>query len=207
MRVVKVVSIVAGLVLAANAVVAQNRSLSPRGYTATQLGGSYNSEGSYEGGYWIDIYYGRPILRGRQGIFGEGAEYGQRLYAGAPLWRVGADQTTRFITESDLLIGGQRLVAGEYTMFADLSNSTRWILIFSTWAGKETPREDNPNALWGAYGYTDEKDVMRTTMSVAETSMSADNLWIGFTDMTQQGGTLNVVWDNQRAYVPVELAN
>jgi len=92
-------------------------------------------------------------------------------------------------------------------MFADLANPTAWTLIFTTWQGKETPPEDNPNALWGAYGYTDEKDVMRTTMTVVETPQSADNLWIGFTDMTGQGGTLNIVWDNQRAHVPIELAN
>ncbi|HIM14141.1 MAG TPA: DUF2911 domain-containing protein, partial [Acidobacteria bacterium] len=177
------------------------------GYTATQLGGSYDSEGAYEGGSWIDIHYGRPILRGRQGIFGEGAEYGQRLYAGAPLWRVGADETTTFTTEVDLLIGGQRLAAGEYTIFADLANPTAWELIFTTWGVKEDFREENPNALWGAYGYTDEKDVMRTTMSVQTLDYSMDQLAIGFTDMAQQGGNFYVIWDNQLATAPVELAN
>ena len=135
MRFMKVMSVLAIVVLMANVVAAQNRPASPRGHTATQIGGSYNAEGRYEGGKWIDIYYGRPILRGRQGIFGEGADYGQRLYAGAPLWRVGADQTTRFVTEADLLIGGQRLAAGEYTMFVDLADPTAWTLIFTTWSG------------------------------------------------------------------------
>ena len=208
MRSMRLVGIaVAALVVMGSVLEAQDRPASPRGFTATQFGGSYDAEGAYQGGHWIDIRYGRPILRGRQGIFGEGAEYGQQLYAGAPLWRVGADQTTTFTTEADVLIGGQRLAAGEYTMFADLSNPTAWTLIFTTWQGKETFREDNPNALWGAYGYTDEKDVMRTTMTVDETPRSADNLWIGFTDMAGQGGTLNIIWDNQRAHVPIELAN
>ena len=207
MRVMKVMSVLAIVVLMANVVAAQNRPASPRGHTATQVGGSYNAEGRYEGGKWIDIYYGRPILRGRQGIFGEGADYGQRLYAGAPLWRVGADQTTRFVTEADLLIGGQRLAAGEYTMFVDLANPTAWTLIFTTWSGKEDPRADDPNALWGAYGYTDEKDVMRTTMTVSTVDLSLDNLFVGFMDMTQQGGEFFILWDNQRAGVELELAN
>jgi len=208
--VVKIVGI-AALVAAAGIIVseaaAQGRPLSTRGHTATQIGGSYNEEGRYEGGSWIDIHYGRPILRGRQGIFGEGEEFGQRIYAGAPLWRVGADQTTTFTTEADLLIGGQRLNAGEYTMFADLADPTAWTLIFSTWGVKQTFTEDNPNALWGAYGYDDSKDVMRTTMSVESVGYSMDQLQVGFVDMTSQGGAMYFLWDNQLATVPVELAN
>jgi len=202
---------VAAVVVAAGMIVsevaAQNRLLSTRGHTATQLGGSYNDEGRYEGGYWIDIHYGRPILRARQGIFGEGEQYGRRIYAGAPLWRVGADQTTTFTTEADLLIGGQRLNAGEYTMFADLADPTAWRLIFTTWGVKQTFTEDNPNALWGAYGYDDSKDVLRTAMSVETVEYSMDQLQIGFVGMTSPGGAMYFLWDNQLASVPVELAN
>ena len=202
-----VAAVVAAAGVLVSDVAAQSRPLSTRGHTATQIGGVYNEEGSYEGGSWIDIHYGRPILRGRQGIFGAGEEFGQRIYAGAPLWRVGADQTTTFTTEADLLIGGQRLNAGEYTMFADLADPTAWTLIFSTWGVKQTFTEDNPNALWGAYGYDDSKDVMRTTMSVENVGYSMDQLQVGFVDMTLQGGAMYFLWDNQLATVPVELAN
>lgn len=186
---------------------AQDRPLSTRGHAATQLGGSYNDEGRYEGGYWIDVHYGRPILRGRNGIFGEGAEYGRRIYAGAPVWRVGADQTTTFTTEADLLIGGQRLNAGEYTLFADLSDPAAWTLIFTTWGVKQDFRDDDPNALWGAYGYDDSKDVMRATAAVETVDWSMDQLQVGFVDVTREGGALYVQWDDQLATVPIELAN
>ena len=201
-----VAAVVAAAGVLVSDVAAQSRPLSTRGHTATQIGGVYNEEGRYEGGSWIDIHYGRPILRGRQGIFGAGEEFGQRIYAGAPLWRVGADQTTTFTTEADLLIGEQRLNAGEYTMFADLADPTAWTLIFTTWGVKQTFTEDNPNALWGAYGYDDSKDVMRTTMSVETVDWSMDQLQIGFLDMTSQGGALYVHWDDQLATVPIELA-
>ena len=200
------VSLVA-VVLAMGVLEAQDRRASPRGRTSTEIGGSYDSEGSYGGGHWVDIYYGRPVLRGRQGIFGSGAEYGQGLLRGAPIWRMGADQTTRFLTEADLLIGGERLAAGEYTMFAELESPSSWTLIFSTWGVKDNPREENSNALWGAYGYTDEKDVMRTTMTVqAIEGFSVDNLTIVFGDTNGSYG-MNVYWDNQHAHVPVEVAN
>ena len=202
-----VVAVIAATVVMAGVAAAQNRPLSTRGHTATQIGGSYNAEGRYEGGSWIDIHYGRPILRGRQGIFRDGGEYGRRIYAGAPLWRVGADQTTTFTTEADLLIGGQRLAAGEYTMFADLADPSAWTLIFTTWGVMQTFGDDNPDVLWGAYGYDDSRDVMRTTMSVETAGRSLDQLQIGFFDMTQQGGTIYVHWDDQLATVSVELAD
>ncbi len=210
MRAVKIFGVVAVVVAAgmmASLVEAQNRPASTRGHTATQLGGSYNTEGRYEGGSWIDIHYGRPILRGRDGIFGSGAEFGEGIYAGADLWRVGADQTTTFATERDLLIGGQRLAAGEYTMFADLANPGAWELIFTTWGVKQQFREDNPNALWGAYGYDDSKDVMRTTMNIEAMSDRADQLIVGFRNMNQQGGEMYFYWDTQFATVSVELAH
>jgi hypothetical protein len=206
MRVMKIFGVVAAVVLMASAVEAQSRPPSTRGHTATQIGGSFNADGKYDGGKWIDIHYGRPILRGRQGIFESGAEYGQGLLLGAPIWRVGADQTTTFTTEADLLIGGERLAAGEYTMFAELVSPIEWTLVFTTWGVKDDLREENPNALWGAYGYTHEKDVTRTTMSASTSQNSADQLLIAFRNMTQQGGEMIIHWDNQVATVPVEFA-
>ena len=92
-------------------------------------------------------------------------------------------------------------------MFAELGSPSSWTLIFSTWGVKETPREENPNALWGAYGYTDEKDVMRTTMTAqAQEEFSVDNLTIVFGDINGSF-SMNVYWDNQHASVPVEVAN
>ena len=38
--------------------------MSPSGRASTQIGD-----------HWIDVTYGRPILRGRDGIFGAGEEY------------------------------------------------------------------------------------------------------------------------------------
>lgn len=190
---------VSTICLAAISVIdAQQRPLSPRGQASTQVGGSFNAEGRYQGGHWIDIDYGRPILRGREAIFGEGSGYGEGIYAGAPTWRIGADQSTRFRTATDLMFGDNPLPAGEYSMFADLAPD-EWTLIFSTYGMKQDFREDKPNALWGAYGYQPDKDVLRTTMRVTTHPVSADQLIVTFTDMTQQGGNLTIWWDNQIA--------
>ncbi|WP_423924459.1 DUF2911 domain-containing protein [Candidatus Palauibacter sp.] len=204
-RSIPCLAIALGLALAfASAAEAQDRRMSPRGEAATQVGGSFDAEGGYQGGSWVVVTYGRPILRGRD-LFGSGAEYGQSFLRGAPLWRVGADQSTRFMTEADLMFGGERLPAGEYSVFAELTED-EWTLIFSNWGAKETFREENPDALWGAYGYTPDRDVLRTTMDVSTIMVSADQLSISFMDMTQEGGVFSIWWDDQVATVPFQVA-
>ena len=141
-----------GVLLPVSVDAQQSRPLSPRGEAATQVGGAYNGQGQYEGGSWIVVTYGRPLLRGRD-LFGSGDAYGQAFLRGAPNWRIGADQSTRFMTEVDLTFGGQRLPAGEYSIFAELSEG-EWTLILADWGVKDDFREDKPGALWGSYGYT-----------------------------------------------------
>ncbi len=178
---------------------------SPRGSAATQVGGAFSGEGAYENGSWIVVDYGRPILRGRENIFGSGDGYGEGFLVGAPLWRVGANQSTRFMTEIDLMFGEGRLPAGDYSVFAELEEM-EWTLIFSTWGVKESFGEQNTDALWGSYEYTADRDVLRTTMSVETAAMSADQLIITFTDMMQAGGNFTVWWDDQIATAPFTVA-
>ena len=182
----------------------QGRPASPRGEAATQIGGTFNESGRYEGGSWIVVDYGRPITRGRD-VFGSGTAYGQNFLRGAPVWRLGANQSTRLMTEADLMFGDQRLPAGEYSMFAELTED-EWTLIFSTWEAKDSFREENPDGLWGAYEYTSDRDVLRTLMSVTTSDMSSDQMVILFTDVTGDGGTLTVWWADQMASTAFSLA-
>ncbi len=192
-------------ILPVSLVAQQGRPASPRGEASTQVGGSYDAEGRFGGGSWIVVDYGRPILRGRQNMFGSGDTYGDTFLRGAPLWRIGANQSTRFMTETDLMFGDKRLPAGEYSAFADLKPG-EWTLAFSTWGVKQDYREENPDALWGSYEYTPERDVLRTTMKATTLPMSADQLIITFTDMTQEGGNFTIWWDDQFATTPFKVA-
>jgi hypothetical protein len=72
-----------GVLLPVSVDAQQSRPLSPRGEAATQVGGAYNGQGQYEGGSWIVVTYGRPLLRGRD-LFGSGDAYGQAFLRGAP---------------------------------------------------------------------------------------------------------------------------
>ena len=145
--------------------------------------------------------YGRPIRRGRQNLFRIGADYGKAMNAGAPVWRAGANQTTRLTTEVALTIGGKTISPGAYSVFIDLKEDS-WTLILSSWPSQAVYDEKNTKALWGAYGYTPDKDVLRTAMSLGALPFSMDQFTIAFIDMTPAGGTLAFMWDRTLATVP-----
>ncbi|MEW6363583.1 MAG: DUF2911 domain-containing protein [Acidobacteriota bacterium] len=187
---------------------AQDRKpASPAGTAATQLGGKY-VEGkyglTYQGGKWIEVTYGRPIKRGRENLFGTGADYGRTLNDGAPVWRAGANQTTRLKTEVPLVFDRKTLPAGEYSVFVELKEKS-WTLIFSTWPAQQEYEPGSKVALWGAYGYTSEKDVLRVAMSVGALPFSMDQFTIAFIDMTADGGKLAMMWDRTMASVAFKV--
>jgi hypothetical protein len=182
---------------------------SPAGTAATQIGGQFvatpNGGQRYQGGKWIEVVYCRPIKRGRANLFGAGADYGKALSDGSPVWRAGANQTTRFKTEVALVFDGKTLPAGEYCLFVDLQEKG-WTLILSNWPAQEKYDPKNKEALWGSYGYTPDKDVLRAPMALGVLPFSVDQFTIAFLDMTGDGGTLALMWDKTIATAAFKAA-
>ena len=201
------VAVVAGVAIAG---AQERRPASPAGSSQTQVGGKWvtnpNGESSYQGGQWIEITYGRPIKRGRADLFGSGENYGKKLLDGAPVWRAGANVSTRLKTEVPLQIGGKTVPAGEYSLFIDLKENN-WTLIVSSWGAQQKYNPSDKTALWGAYNYTPDKDVARVTMDVnPKLSVSIDQLTWDFADMTDAGGKLLMVWDTTVATASFTVA-
>jgi Protein of unknown function (DUF2911) len=168
---------------------AAQRPSSPRGEASTQI-----SEGH---GKWIVVDYGRPVLRGRRGIFGAGEEYGVAANSGAPVWRAGANVSTTLTSEVDLVFGETTVHAGTHTMFVDLS-AEGWTLVISNHkASPAYPPEDG--TLWGAYGYTEDNDVVRVPMELSQVPFSVDQFTIIFSDVTESGGSIHFIWDQADA--------
>jgi len=198
------------------------RPPSPDGTSSTQIGGTYGDGAEirkmadpksrvyyvtrgpiHEGGQWIDITYGRPLKRGRD-LWGSAADYGKNLYAGAPVWRAGANVTTRLKTESRIIINRKTMDPGEYSLFIDLKPNN-WTLIVSTWAPQTEFDPNNKAALWGAYNYTPDKDIVRAPMKLEALPHSIDELTWSFGDMTDRGGVMMLMWDTIMASVPFEI--
>lgn len=102
-----------------NAPQAQKEAPAPRADTEATIKGKK-----------ISINYGRPNLKGRD------------LLAQAPVgtvWRVGMNQATQITTAADLLIGGQELKAGTYSLWVRRTGADAWTLAFHPKTG-----------IWGA---------------------------------------------------------
>ena len=192
------------LILAGSVLSAQQKKPSPDAYAATQVGGRYaGAEPDYIGGTWIEISYGGPIKRGRD-LWGAGPTYGKMLNAGAPVWRAGADVSTYLMTQASLVINGQAVEPGGYSLFIDLKPNN-WTLIVSRWQPQKQFNPANRQELWGSFGYTPAKDVVRAKMTLATLPFSMDQLTWSFVDMSDEGGRLAILWDKVLATVPFRV--
>jgi len=172
----------------------QRRPASPEGTVSTQVNGR-----------WIDIVYGRPILRGRTNIFGSGADYGKTLFDGGTVWRAGANVSTRLRNEMPLEIGGKRIPPGELVILIDLKNEKDWTFILTAQSYAKTYDPANTKDLYGGYNYRPDHDVTRAAMTVERLPYSVDQLIWMFADVTPSGGTMRVAWERMTASVPFKI--
>lgn len=181
---------------------AQRRITSPDGHAATEIRGHYEGaeDPTYVGGKWIEISYGRPIKRGRD-LWGSGTTYGRYLNHGAPVWRAGADISTYLMSDVALVVNGKTVPAGGHTLFVELKSEKEWTLIVSDWEPQQRFNPGDKTKLWGSFGYTKDKDVARAPMTVATTPFVTEELLWEFLDMSDDGGTIALRWDNKMATV------
>ena len=185
------------------------RPMSPEGSTQAQVLGKWTKgerpsfslgRENYVGGKWIEITYGRPLQRQRD-LFGSGPNYGKAIndvgtanLPAPPVWRADANVSTRLKTEVPLVFGDKTVPAGEYSMFIDLNGPTQWTLIISRWGAQLKFDPNDKNALWGAYGYTADKDVARLPMRVENLPFGVEQLTWSFLDMTNNSGRIALLW-------------
>jgi len=108
------ISAVAILILAINGSPARSQ-----GYPPSQRGTVTQNVAFTE----ISVAYGRPVARGRQ-LFGA-------LVPWDAIWHPGADSATRVTFSRDILVEGQPLRAGEYSLWMIPRESAPWTVIFS----------------------------------------------------------------------------
>ena len=197
---------IAAMVATAGVLPQGERDASPAGTAATEVLGTYDLSAKpvpvYKGGKWIEISYGRPIKRGRDVFGGSGANYAKLLAdPGAPVWRAGANVSTQLETEVPLVINGKTVPPGTYTLFIDLKPN-HWTLIVSNWKVQTRHDPKNTAEIWGAFGYTPDKDVVRAPLTASTLPWSVDQLTWAFTDMTDAGGKIMIMWDKTAASVP-----
>ncbi len=131
------------------------------------------------GGQTIKVTYGSPSVKGRE-ILGGLVSYDK-------VWRTGANEATIFETSTKLKIQGKKLAAGKYGLFTIPAENGKWTVIFNSVADQ-----------WGAYDYSDSKDVLRVTTTAVPLKEVSETL-----DFAMTGSALVLKWGNFS--VPVQI--
>jgi hypothetical protein len=182
---------------------------SPVGQAAVQIGGTWEKTAQggqrYANGKWLVVDYGRPLLRGRKDIFGIGADYGTAMKAGSPVWRAGANDTTRLTTQAALSVGGKTIQPGVYNVFVDLKAGA-WSLILTTQPVQPKYDPNDKVNLYGSYNYDPKFDVVRAPMTTRTGAEVTEQFTIGFVNATSDKVTLTMAWDRTVASIDLTLA-
>ena len=151
-----IVSLALGFVLCVAADAQQVRPPVPR---ASQMATVMQKVGTTD----LSVTYSRPAVKGRT-VYGEWPgeakgegtiDNGNARPAGAPLvawgrvWRTGANEATLFTVSDDVLINGQPLPAGKYSLHS-IPGRDEWTFIFNKDEGQ-----------WGSFTYDASKDALR----------------------------------------------
>ena len=119
----------------------------------------------------ISIDYGSQSVRGRK-IWGALVPFDK-------IWRAGANEATTFETDKDLIVEGEKLPAGKYSLFI-IPNEKECIVIFNK-------KSDQ----WGAYNYSKDLDQLRVEVSPKKETKSAEKLLFIVKD-----NKVALLWDN-----------
>ncbi|GAB3899300.1 DUF2911 domain-containing protein [Larkinella knui] len=140
----------------------------------------------------LTVTYSRPSLKGRTALGNQTplAPLGQ-------LWRTGANGATNFKTTTDVMVQGQKLPAGSYSVFT-IPNQNEWTLIFNKNL-TATAEEGAPN------GYKKEEDALRVQMKSEKTARPYETFTIGFGDLTDSTANLNFSWADTRATASLKV--
>ena len=128
----------------------------------------------------VDVDYSRPSVRGRK-IFGD-------LLAYDKLWRLGANANTTVEFSGPVVLEGQQLAKGKYSLFA-IPGKDSWVIIFNK----------NSN-LWGEGGYKEAEDALRVTVR-AQPSEFTETLTISFDEVKDDKARMDIRWENTRVSV------
>lgn len=132
----------------------------------------------------IEVVYARPGVKGRK-IFGELVPHGE-------VWRTGANNATKITFSTPVKVGGTDVPAGSYALFT-IPAPTEWTIILNKVDGQ-----------WGSYSYDEKNDLMRVKAKPVALAEPVETFEIGWSDLKDSTGTLNLTWEKTRVPVKVE---
>jgi hypothetical protein len=109
------------------------------------------------------------------------------------VWRAGANEATQFAVTDDVLINGQPLKAGTYSLHA-IPGKDEWTFIFNSDAGQ-----------WGSFTYDEKKDVLRVKAKPQTAGDAQEWLLYTFDPVGESSAQVNLRWERLRVPFTVEV--
>jgi len=143
----------------------------------------------------ITFDFSRPGVKGRT-IWGELVPYGlapgNKYSKEKPFpWRAGANEKTTIEVSNDVLVNGNPLPAGKYSIHM-IPSEKDWIVIFNT----------NSEG-WGSYDYDESLDALRITVTPVEAPFE-EWMRFGFDDLAGTSAVASLLWEKLK--VPFTIA-
>jgi hypothetical protein len=159
----------------------------------------------------VTIAYSRPAIKGRT-IFADAPpsmeerakgeatldnqnerKPGEPIVPYNHVWRAGANDATVFQVTDDVLVNGQPLKAGTYSLSA-IPSKDDWTIIFN-----------NDYGQWGAFAYDSKKDALRVKAKPRAVPESQESLLYSFDTVTANTATVNLRWEKVSVPFTVEV--
>src|SRR5947209_8512767 len=159
----------------------------------------------------ITITYSRPPVKGRP-IFADAPatmaarakgeatldnqnerQKGEPIVPYDHVWRAGANEATMFQVTDDVLINGQPLKTGTYSLHT-VPGKDEWTIIFNNDPGQ-----------WGSFTYDDKKDALRVKTKPQMASDNQEWLMYSFDPVTDSSATVSLRWEKVRVPFTVEV--
>lgn len=161
----------------------------------------------------ITITYSRPGVKGRK-IWGDAPAAAAASVAGAAtlddsnkrlkdapivpyghVWRTGANEATVFTVTDDVLIQGQKLPAGTYSLHT-IPGQQEWTIIFNSDAGQ-----------WGSFSYDEKKDALRVKVKPQWVADNQEWLLYSIPAVTPNSAQVVIRWEKVAVPFTVEVPN
>ena len=157
----------------------------------------------------VTITYSRPAVKGRK-IWGDPTPEQAKTAGEATLdnqntrpkdaaivpwghvWRTGANEATTFVVTDDVLINGQKLAAGSYSLHT-IPNKDEWTIVFNGTANQ-----------WGSFSYDPAKDTLRVKAKPQWVNENQELLTYTFDPVTDSSAQVNIRWE--KISVPFTVA-
>ncbi len=172
-----------------------SRRASPMGMARTTL----------DDGTYVRVIYSRPYQRDRDNIFG--TEESGALVPYGQLWRTGANEASEITVTGDVLVDGERLPAGTYSLFTT-PGAEEWKVHFNSELGLSGTGRFNPETREFVDAYTPDNDVVTATATpttIEGEDAGVDQLTISF-EATDAGADMILRWIRTEVRVPIAPA-